>query len=469
MPRFLRGLLCMAWLTAAGAPVFAQGQVPLGGTISDTSGAVVPGATVEALVNGRPLAVTVSGPAGQYRLMLPAGIGYQLRVSLDGFAIETLAAATAGADAVVDVVLRVGALNDTIVVTASGTERSLANVAESISVFTSEDMDALGATSVADVLRAVPGLNVEATGREGGQTALFSRGAESDYNLVLIDGVRVNISGGQFDFSRISAGEIDRVEVVRGAQSALYGSDAIGSVIQVFTRRAGASDAPQLSGSFEGGSFNTMRGELQVAGGANNRVDYRAGVAIRGTDGAFADLLPENDRFDETAYNLGFGGALNDRVSIRTGLRYSDARGRSVGPIAYGARDTGGVYNSTSLSWSLESTQQWSPMVTGTARIGYFRYNADQDDRVADPSYNLYAVLSGTPGAIFPNSPRLERFIEEPEFNAIAAGTQSLQAGQLLATTPFGVSDFPFTFCHRVPPFDRRTTRQRGRGSGGRS
>jgi len=323
-------------------------------------------------------------------------------------------------------------------------------------VFTAEDLDALGATSVADVLRTVPGLNLEATGREGGQTSLFSRGAESDYNLVIIDGVRVNMSGGAFDFSRISAGEIDRVEVLRGSQSALYGSDAIGSVIQVFTKRAGASDAPKLSGSFESGSFNTMRGDVQVVGGANNQVDYRFGAAVRGSDGAFADLLPENDRFDETAYNLGFGAALNDRVSIRTGLRYSDARGRSVGPIAYGARDTGGVYNSTSLSWSLESTQQWTPAVTGTARIGYFRYHADQDDRVADPAYNLYAVLSGTPGALFPNSPRLVRFVQEPEFNAIAAGTQPLRAGQLLATTPFGVSDFPFTFAteFRRPTFD---------------
>ena len=456
MSRFLCGLSCLVWLTAAGGPAFAQGQAILSGTIFDASGGVVPGATVETIVNGRSLAVTTSGPAGQYRLMLPLGTGYRLRVSLEGFATATLAAATAGTDTMVDVTLRVGALNDTVVVTASGTEQSLANVAESISVFTAEDFDALGATSVADVLRTIPGLNVETTGREGGLTSLFSRGAESDYNLVLIDGVRVNISGGGFDFSRISAGEIDRVEVVRGAQSALYGSDAIGSVIQVFTRRAGASDRPQLSGSFEGGSFNTVRGDLQLVGGASDRVDYRLGVAVRGTDGAFGDILAENDRFDETAYNLGLGAVLNNRVSIRTGLRYSDARGRSVGPIAYGARDTGGVYNTTNLSWNLESTHQWAPSVTATARVGYFRYDADQDDTVADPSYNLYAILSGTPGATFPDSPRLVRFVEETEFNAIAAGTQSLGPGQILATTPFGISDFPFTFAteFRRPTFD---------------
>ena len=87
---------------------------------------------------------------------------------------------------------------------------------------------------------------------------MFTRGGESDYNLVLIDGVRVNQSGGVFDFSRINAAEIERVEVVRGAQSSLWGSDAMGSVVQIFTRRAGAGDRPQVSASTEGGSFGDV-------------------------------------------------------------------------------------------------------------------------------------------------------------------------------------------------------------------
>ena len=78
------------------------------------------------------------------------------------------------------------------------------------------------------MVRFVPGVNVESAGREGSVTSMFTRGGESDYNLVLIDGVRVNQSGGVFDFSRINAAEIERVEVVRGAQSSLWGSDAMG-------------------------------------------------------------------------------------------------------------------------------------------------------------------------------------------------------------------------------------------------
>jgi outer membrane cobalamin receptor len=452
LPVIVLAWVCMASVMSAAT----QSQVVVSGIVSDTSGGVVPGARVEAIVNGRVFTVATSDSSGSYRLVLSLGTVYQLRVSVNGFTTVTLEPVVARYDSVANVELRVGALNQTIVVTASGTERSLANVAESISVFTSEDLEAIGAMSVADVLRIVPGFNLEATGREGSMVSLFSRGAESDYNLVIIDGVRVNISGGEFDFSRISAGEIDRVEVVRGSQSALYGSDAIGSVIQVFTKRAGASEVPVFSGSFEGGNFNTRRGDLQLVGGANNRVDYRLGVAIRGTDGAFADVLDEKDRFDQATYNFGVGALINNRISIRTGLRYSNARGRLVGPIAYGSRDTGSGYNTTNLSWSLESEHVWTPVVRGTARVGYFRYSANHYDTVADPTYNLHAILSGTPGRKFPNSPRLERFVEEAEFSAITKGIQSLRPGQLLATTPWGISDYLFTLAtkFRRPTFD---------------
>ena len=152
---------------------------------------------------------------------------------------------------------------------------------------------------MAEVVQQIPGLNVESTGREGSIASLFSRGGESDYNHVLIDGVRMNVSGGQFDFSRVSASEIERVEVVRGAQSALYGSDAIGSVVQIFTKRGSPSEPPRVSGSVEGGTFNTVRSDLRLLGGAGARVDYQVGTAYRGSNGAFEDRLPDPDRFDQ--------------------------------------------------------------------------------------------------------------------------------------------------------------------------
>ena len=99
------------------------------------------------------------------------------------------------------------------------------------------------------------------------------RGGDSDYNVVLIDGVRANLDGGRFDFRRVAAAEIERVEVLRGAQSALWGADAMTSVVQIITKRANPTSAPEVSGSVEGGSFSTFRGNAGVYGGTGTKVD----------------------------------------------------------------------------------------------------------------------------------------------------------------------------------------------------
>lgn len=435
-------------LIAAPWAAAAQQRMTVAGTVTDASGGAVRGVTVEAVANGRTAATATTGGDGRYEISVPSSAGLQLRVRQGGFTEQWVELSGDGASLTRDFVLGIAPLEDTVVVTASRTSESRARVTASVSVLTSRDIAALGSTSIADVVRTVPGLNVESTGREGALTSLFSRGGESDYNLVLIDGVRVNNNGGQYDFSRVSAAEIDRVEVVRGGQSALYGSDAIGSVVQIFTKRAGPSDSTQVSGSIEGGSFNTWRGSASVIGGARNRVDYQLGGAYRGSDGAFADLLPEKDRFDQAAFDGGLGALVGDRATLRTALRYSDARGRSVGQIVYGVPDTGTAYNTKDLSWHVAFNDRPTSRFNHSALVAYFRNKLLSADTVADPTVNVYAILDGTPGAIFPNSPRLVRLLDKATFDALAAGTQSLSGTQFLATTPFGAGfgDFPFTF-----------------------
>ena len=266
---------------------------------------------------------------------------------------------------------------------------------------------------MADVLRWVPGLNVESTGREGEITSVFTRGGESDYNHVLIDGVRVNDDGGAYDFGRISAAEIDRVEVVRGAQSALYGSDAIGSVVQVFTKRGTPDSGPRQSGSFEGGSFGTTRGDLRVLGGAAGRTDYQLGVAHRATDGAFRDRLPEPDRFDQQSVDGNAGAIVGNDTRLRTGFRYSDARGTSVGPITYARGDTGTGYDTDSLTWRLGFDQVLSPRIGHSATVSYFRSGRRSVDTAGDPQNRVFAILEGEPGALFPAGPRLVRLLDQ--------------------------------------------------------
>ena len=420
-----------------------EAAVAIQGVVTDSSGAVVAGATVDAIVAGRAVASVTTGPDGVYRLEVPAGVPVELRVHAPGFADQVIALAGGSQPLTRDVTLPIGGVSDTLVVTASRAPESRSAITESVTAFTRADLEALGSRSLADVIRFVPGVNVESNGRDGTLTSMFARGGESDYNLVLIDGVRVNQSGGVFDFSRVSAAGIDRVEVVRGAQSALWGSDAMGSVVQIFTARAGLGDRAQASGAAEGGSFGAIRGDARVNGGASGRFDYAAGVSHRQSGGAFADLLPEDDRFEQTAVDAGFGATLGQRASIRGGVRWSTAAGKSVGPITYGARDTGSAYDTRDLSGHVDVSHSIGSRLSGTASFNYFRYTADSADRTGDPAYVTYAVLAGTPNAIFPNGTRLVRLVDAAEFAALAAAGAIPGPGQFLAS---GQSfDFPFT------------------------
>jgi outer membrane cobalamin receptor len=106
-----------------------------------------------------------------------------------------------------------------------------------VTVITAEDIAAQGIQSVADVLRKVPGVDVVRTGSMGGTTSVFTRGGESNYTLILIDGVEVNLGGGDIDLANVTVDNIDRIEVIRGPASTLYGSGAVSGVIHIITRR----------------------------------------------------------------------------------------------------------------------------------------------------------------------------------------------------------------------------------------
>ncbi len=427
-------------------PAAAQAPVSVTGVVSDSSGGVLPGATIEALRGIRIVAATTTGPEGAYRLALPSEGTYRVTARLDGFAAGAAEVAAAGTETA-NFRLEVAPLRDTVVVTASRTAEGRASVMESHAVITAEEIRTLGSSSLADVLRHVPGFSLEATGRDGSLTSLYSRGGESDYNHVLIDGVRVNGTGGAYDFGRVSAAEIERVEAVRGAQSALYGSDAIGSVIQIFTKRGVQDGGPRLAGSVEGGSFGSSRGDLRLLGGARRRLDYQLGVTYRGTDGAFGDRLQEADRFDQATVDANVGAILGDNTRLGTGMRYSDARANSVGPIVYAAGDTGTSYDTDDLTWHADLDQRLSSRVDHAATVSYFRSGRRSADGIRDPRQVVHALLAGEPGALYPAGPRLVRLLDRHEFDALAADAARLGTGQFLAHSgPFSGYDYPFTF-----------------------
>jgi vitamin B12 transporter len=434
------GLTLAVALSAASA--LAQAPVIIKGTVRDASGAVLAGVVVNVVVADQIVGTTTAAEDGRYQVQVAAGVPFEVRTHLDGFTDEVFDLPGTSVPVTRDIVLQVGRVSDRLSVTASRAAESLTRITQSVTITTAEDIQALGASGLADAMRFVPGVAVEGNGREGAVTSVFSRGGESDYNLVLIDGVRVNQNGGAFDFGRISTSNIDRIEVVRGAQSSLWGSDAMGSVVQVFTKRGAATDSPRLSGSVEGGTFKSVRGDVNVIGGAMDRVDYSVAAGRRQTDGAFADILPEDDTFEQNSFDASAGATLSARATVRGGVRYTRAKGHAPGPITFGSRDTGTAYDTKDLSWHVDLSHTVGARYTGTATVNAFRYQGFSSDTIADRPYSMFAILEGTPNALFPNGMRLVRQITQDEFNQLAAAGASPGPNQYIASATFSESTF---------------------------
>jgi vitamin B12 transporter len=173
------------------------------------------------------------------------------------------------------------------VVTANRTPTPAAEVGSAVTVITRQELEDRQIRQVSDVLRAMPGVAVNRGGPVGQLTQIRIRGSEGNQTLVLIDGVEVNdpSAGSEFDFAHLMADDIERIEVLRGPQSALYGSDAVGGVVNIVTRRG---DGPVGStASIEGGGYGTVRGQASVSGGTD-QYDFLFGTAGLTTDGISA-------------------------------------------------------------------------------------------------------------------------------------------------------------------------------------
>ncbi len=153
-----------------------------------------------------------------------------------------------------------------IIVTATRTAQTVDETLAAVTVITRKDIERQQATTIEDVLRGTPGLSLSNNGGRGKNTSVFLRGTESDHLLVLIDGVKVgSATAGTTAFEDFPLDQIERIEIVRGPRSSLYGSEAIGGVIQIFTRKGGGETTPNFS--IGAGSHRTYAGSAGVAGG----------------------------------------------------------------------------------------------------------------------------------------------------------------------------------------------------------
>ncbi len=204
-----------------------------------------------------------------------------------------------------------------VVVTATRVPVARDALAAAVTVVTGADLRARGLRTVAEALRAIPGAAVVETGSYGGQTALFLRGGESDYVKVLLDGVPLNQPGGSFDFADLTLDNVDRIEVVHGPASVLYGSDAVTGVVQIFTR-AGLG-TPRVETAARVGRYGTRELRAGVAGGGA-RAAYSASVSRFGSDG----LYRYNNAYRNTVVSGRLRLAPDARTEATLGYRLGD-------------------------------------------------------------------------------------------------------------------------------------------------
>src|SRR5690348_8478530 len=244
----------------------------------------------------------------------------------------------------------------------------------SVTVISGDDLRARGIGTVAEALRDVPGAEVASGGSFGATTSLFLRGGESDYVKVLVDGVAVNDPGGAFDFAQLTTDNIDRIEIVRGPASVLYGSDAVTGVIQIFTRRG--SGPSRAVASVRGGTYGTLDYDGTLLGGSRV-AQYSLGAARHTTDG----ILPFNNRDRDNTYSGSLRLTPDAATDFRASARYTDADFHYPTNSA-GVPEDSNAFNTTKrFVADLEAGHYFTSRVEGRVLLANTSIDAHSDDR----------------------------------------------------------------------------------------
>jgi outer membrane cobalamin receptor len=239
----------------------------------------------------------------------------QVQVLAPGFAAATIASPSSGE---LTVNLHIAAASETVVVSATRTPVPGEAAGADVQSLDTDQLTTLQPTAASDAVRFLSGAVVNTSGQRGGLSSLFVRGGDSTYNKVIVDGVTINEPGGTFDFGTLPMDQADRMEFVRGAESTLYGSDAMTSVTQIWTR-AGGTAVPELRLGADGGNFGSAHGYAALSG-ARGRIDYNAFADQYNTNGSGI-----NNTYSDSLQGANIGVALTDKVSLRTRLRHSNS------------------------------------------------------------------------------------------------------------------------------------------------
>lgn len=246
-----------------------------------------------------------------------------------------------------------------VIVTANRTAQTIDQSLASVTLITREEIERLQPASLTDLLRSRAGIDVSSNGSFGKQTSIYSRGSSSKHTLLLVDGVRMgSATAGGAAWQHLPPSEIERIEIVRGPRTSLYGSDAVGGVIQVFTRR-GVTGDPKVNAFVGSGSNGTNKVGASIAGGTEN-FSYSLGASRFETDGIDVTKDGDKDGYD----NLSVSTNLEYRLSKATSFQFSLLT--SHGETEYDSLfDPGGLYyddysqSALRLAWNQQFTSLW--------------------------------------------------------------------------------------------------------------
>ena len=394
------------------------------GVVTDPTGAVIRGATVDLLEGGTRIASTSTGAEGNFQLSSPRAGHYFIRATAPGFAVQPSPLLYLGAGKTVtqNLTLALGSVSERIVVTATGVAVPESQVGASVSVVSSEQFQER--LESLEPLRQVPGVQVLEHGQRGISSSLFIRGGESNDNKVLLDGIPMNEIGGTVDFGGVFTTGLDRMELMRGPNSVLYGADALAGVLSMTTTR-GVTPVPRITYSFDAGNFSSLHHDASL-GGVFRKFDYFS---------EFSRFDTANSEPNSTFHNSTFAGNFGWTPATSTDLRLTVRRvAATVGePNAidfFGIGDDSFLaQHNTYVSATLQNqtTSHWHNLL---------RYGATRLDSVN---------VNPTPSGIF-----------DPVFGNFLGNVVTIHGSNGFSTTGQAILDFAGTFPQTTPILTNR-------------
>ena len=351
-----------------------------------------------------------------------------LRVSVCAFLfllIGSVRASTQSASAQTPAPDEVPTVRETVVVTATGRDMPESKVGASITVLDRQDIEERHALSTIDLLRTIPGIVAVRAGGVGNLTSVFVRGGESTYNKVLLDGMPLNEPGGAFNFASLSPENIERIEVLRGAHSALFGSDAMASVIQLFSVRPDTS-RPQLNLIADAGNYNTAHIGAGI-GARTGAVEYAAFGSFLHTD----NREPNNEDNNSTVSGM-VTRTMTSGASFRFLGRGEFGRTGTPGTTAFGRADMDAFFRHQDASVLGGWNQAIGSRVTQQTSYTYVMTRYRSTNLIADPPYtpsfgNLVAAFPSS-DFLYDSETRLGRHHFQYRADAAVAPNQTLTA-----------------------------------------